>query len=42
MYNLGSQARVIGVVYMRFGKCMGTLGGRLCEVWEVYGGPRWS
>ena len=32
-----------GVVYMRFGKCMGTvgvIGGRLYEVWEVYGDPR--
>ena len=29
---------------MRFGKCMGTLGGlrsRLYEIWDVYGHPRW-
>ena len=29
-----------GVVYMRFEKCMGTMGviaGRLCQVWEVFG-----
>ena len=28
---------------MRFGKCMGTLGGhwgRICEFWEMYGDPR--
>ena len=24
---------------MWFGKCIGTLGGRLYEVWEVYGDP---
>ena len=31
------------VVYMKFGKYMGTLGdhkGRTYEVWEVYGDPR--
>ena len=36
---------VIGVVYVRFGNCMGALGGhrgRLREVWEVYGDPRGS
>ena len=31
-----------GVVYMRFGKCMGTIVGHLYEVWEVYGDPRGS
>ena len=25
---------------MRFGKCMGVLGGHLYKVWEVYGGPK--
>ena len=33
------------VVYMRFGKCMGTLGGhkgRIYEVLEVYRDPRGS
>ena len=24
---------------MRFGKCMGAIGGHLYEVWEVYGDP---
>ena len=24
---------------MTFGKCMGVIGGRLYEVWEVYGNP---
>ena len=34
-----------GVIYVRFGKCMGTLGvirGRLFEAREVYGHPRGS
>ena len=28
------------ILYMRFGKCKGTLGGHSYEVWEVYGDPR--
>ena len=34
-----------GVIYMKLGKCMGTLGvieGRLYDVWEVYGDLRRS
>ena len=27
---------------MRFGKCMGTLGGHLYDVWKLYGVPRGS
>ena len=29
----------IGVVCIRFGKCMGVIGGHLYEVWEVYRDP---
>ena len=35
----------MGVVYMMFGKCMGTLGGHgggLYDAWEVYGDPMGS
>ena len=33
----------LGVVYMKFVKCMETLGvkgGHLYKIWEVYGNPR--
>ena len=37
---------VIGVIYTRFGKCMGTIWGHLYEVWEaiwgrLYTGSLW-
>ena len=33
---------LLGVVYMTFGKHMGTLEGRLYDVWDVYGDPMGS
>ena len=38
---LGFVGKLI-IIYMRFGKCMGVIGVRLYEVWEVYGDPRGS
>ena len=34
--------RAIGVIYTRFGKCMGTIWGHLCEVWEAIWGHKGS
>ena len=33
----GDPRGVIGVVYIGLGKCMVTLGGRLFEIWYVFG-----
>ena len=41
VYAVWGSYGVIGVVYMSFGKCMGTLayGDHMYEVWERYGDP---
>ena len=36
---MGTQKWALGFVYMRFGKCMGTIGGHIYEILDVYGGP---